>query len=155
LINTKLNEKWASSLGIEMFSPEGRACICSNCGYKHEFFKVQKVLEEIIYANGEIGLQVAAYLDGKLVIDTWAGLADQSSHCPVASETLFTSFSMSKSIVATCVHILADRGLLNYYDPIVYYWPEFAYGGKEKATISHALPTGRVFQMILQALILS
>jgi hypothetical protein len=31
--------------------------------------KVQKVLEELIYDNGEIGLQVAAYLDGKLVIN--------------------------------------------------------------------------------------
>jgi len=41
-LNTKLNEKWASSLGIEMFSPEGIAYICKNCGYKHEFFKVKK-----------------------------------------------------------------------------------------------------------------
>jgi hypothetical protein len=38
-VNTKLNEKWAAGLGIEMFSSEGVAYICKNCGYKHEFFK--------------------------------------------------------------------------------------------------------------------
>jgi CubicO group peptidase (beta-lactamase class C family) len=100
---------------------------------------VQKVLEELVYANNEIGLQVAAYLDGKLVIDTWAGFADQVSRYSVDSETLFTSFSISKGIVATCIHILADRGLLDYDDPIARYWPEFAACGKEKATIRHAL----------------
>ncbi|MGZ5486482.1 MAG: serine hydrolase domain-containing protein, partial [Nitrososphaeraceae archaeon] len=100
--------------------------------------KVRKVLEELIYDNGEIGLQVAAYLDGKLVIDTWAGLADELSHKPVNSETLFTAFSISKGITSTCIHILADRKILDYDAPIVRYWPEFAAGGKEKATIRHA-----------------
>jgi hypothetical protein len=37
-VNTKLNEKWRSSFGGEMFSPEGVAYICKDCGYKHEFF---------------------------------------------------------------------------------------------------------------------
>ena len=40
-VNTKLNLKWAASFGAEMFSPEGIAYICSNCGYKHEFFKAK------------------------------------------------------------------------------------------------------------------
>ena len=45
--------------------------------------RVRKVLERLICDNGEIGLQVAAYLGDKLVIDTWAGLADESSCHPV------------------------------------------------------------------------
>jgi predicted nucleic-acid-binding Zn-ribbon protein len=39
-VYTKLNEKWASNLGIEIFSSEGVAYICKNCGYKHEFYKL-------------------------------------------------------------------------------------------------------------------
>jgi CubicO group peptidase (beta-lactamase class C family) len=101
--------------------------------------KVQKVLQELINDNGEIGLQVAAYLDDKLVIDTWAGLADEIRGQSVNGETLFTGFSISKGIVSTCIHILADRGLLDYNASIAHYWPEFATGGKEKATIHHAL----------------
>ncbi len=101
--------------------------------------KVQKVLEKLIGDSAEIGLQVAAYLKDDVVVDAWAGLMDESTRKQVSGETLFNSFSISKGIVSTCIHILADRGLLNYDDPIAYYWPEFAAGGKEKATISHAL----------------
>lgn len=101
--------------------------------------KVQKVLEELIHYKGEIGLQAAAYLDGEVVMDVWAGLADESTHQQVNGETLFNSFSISKGIVSTCIHILADRGLLDYDAPISYYWPEFAAGGKKRATIRHAL----------------
>jgi len=52
---------------------------------------------------------------------------------------MFTVFSTSKGVTATCIHILADRGKLNYDDPICKYWPEFAAQGKEHATIRHAL----------------
>ena len=38
-VNTKLNQKWTASFGAEMFSPEGVAYICTDCGYKHEFYK--------------------------------------------------------------------------------------------------------------------
>ncbi len=38
-VNTKLNMKWPAAFGAELFSPEGVAYICKNCGYKHEFFK--------------------------------------------------------------------------------------------------------------------
>src|SRR6185295_7013528 len=38
--------------------------------------KVRAVLESLVKDGPEIGLQVAAYLDGKLVIDAWAGMAD-------------------------------------------------------------------------------
>jgi CubicO group peptidase (beta-lactamase class C family) len=100
---------------------------------------VRELLENLVSSGGEIGLQVAAYLDGRLVVDAWAGLADETSSRPVDGETLFTAFSISKGIAATCVHILADRGLLDYDAPIAEYWPEFAAKGKERATLRHAL----------------
>jgi CubicO group peptidase (beta-lactamase class C family) len=52
---------------------------------------------------------------------------------------MFTVFSCSKGVTATCIHILADRGKLNYDDPIARHWPEFAANGKAGATIRHAL----------------
>ena len=36
---------------------------------------VQTVLDSLVRDGRELGLQVAAYLDGRLVIDAWAGLA--------------------------------------------------------------------------------
>jgi CubicO group peptidase (beta-lactamase class C family) len=101
--------------------------------------RVRDVLEGLVRSGAEAGVQVAAYLDGRLVVDAWAGLADEASQRPVDGETLFTGFSISKGVTATCVHILADRGLVDYDAPIARYWPEFAAKGKEAATVRHAL----------------
>ncbi len=101
--------------------------------------KVQEVLKELIHNNNEIGLQVCAYLGERLVVDAWAGLADEHSQHKVDGETLFTALSISKGIISTCIHLLAERGLIDYDKPIAEYWPEFAAGGKEDATIRHAL----------------
>ena len=37
------------------------------------------------------------------------------------------------------VHVLAERGVLDYDTPIVELWPEFGAHGKESATVRHAL----------------
>jgi len=100
--------------------------------------KVRAVLERLIGA-GEVGLQVAAYKDGELVIDTWAGMANREADRAVDGDTIFPSFSSAKGPTSTAVHIAADRGLFDYDDPIAKYWPEFAAGGKTNATIRHAM----------------
>ena len=100
---------------------------------------VRSVLERLIAERNEVGLQVAAYLDGELVLDTWAGVADEQTQRPVDGDTLFTVFSTGKGMVATCIHMLVDRGLLDYDEPIRRYWPEFAANGKQHSTLRHAL----------------
>lgn len=101
--------------------------------------EVQQIIERFITDGEEVGLQVAAYVDGQLVVDAWAGIADETTGRPVDGETLFTSWSTTKGFVATCVHILADRGKLDYDEPIATWWPEFAANGKGTATVRHAL----------------
>jgi CubicO group peptidase (beta-lactamase class C family) len=46
---------------------------------------------------------------------------------------------MTKGLVATCLHLLVDRGQAEYDAPIATYWPEFAANGKGSATLRHAL----------------
>ncbi len=101
--------------------------------------KMRAVLETIVANTTEIGLQVAAYLDGKLVIDTWAGLADEATKAPVNGDTMFMLSSTTKGITATCMHLLAEKHKLSYDMPIVKVWPEFGQNGKEAATLRHAL----------------
>lgn len=100
---------------------------------------IQSLLDELVASGDEHGLQLAVYQHGDLVIDAWAGVADPATGTPVTSETLFTVYSVSKGITATLVHILAERGLLDYDDPIARYWPSFGQNGKEKVTVRHAL----------------
>ena len=100
---------------------------------------IQDLLEDMVHQGPELGLQVSAYLHGKQVIDAFAGIADEASGRPVTGDTMFTVFSTSKGVATTCVHLLAERGQLDYDDPIAKYWPEFGAHGKDKATIRDAL----------------
>jgi CubicO group peptidase (beta-lactamase class C family) len=86
-----------------------------------------------------VGLQAAAYLNGELVIDTWAGVADKRKGATVDGDSLFTVFSTSKGPTSTCIHILVERGKLYYDEPIAKYWPEFAAKGKGAVTVRMAL----------------
>ncbi len=100
---------------------------------------VRLFLEEIIASGEETGLQVAVYHRGRLVIDTWAGVADASTGRKVDGETLFTVFSTTKGILYACIHLLAERGKLAYDDPVARHWPAFAARGKAGVTIRQVL----------------
>lgn len=90
--------------------------------------QVQGRLDELV--ETELGLQVAVYQHGELVVDAVAG---------TTSDTLFYSASTAKAATATVANVLVDRGVLEYDAPIVDLWPEFAAHGKEKATLRHVL----------------
>ncbi len=85
--------------------------------------RVQQLIDGLVESGDEVGLQVAAYVDGTLVVDAWAGVADEATGRPVDGDTLFTSWSTTKGFAATCLHILADRGCVDYDTPIAAYWP--------------------------------
>src|SRR3712207_8422414 len=59
--------------------------------------------------------------------------------------TLFRSWPAGKGVLATCVHLLAERGRLAYDAPVAAYWPAFGARGKGRATVRDALThrTGR------------
>ncbi|MEI7766914.1 MAG: serine hydrolase domain-containing protein [Phycisphaerae bacterium] len=101
--------------------------------------KIASLLNTLVKEGRERGLQVAAYLDGKLVLDAWAGVADATTGRPVDGDTLFPVFSVTKGMVATLIHILVQRGQLAYDLPISRLWPEFAAQGKSAITVGQAL----------------
>jgi CubicO group peptidase (beta-lactamase class C family) len=101
--------------------------------------QVRAVLASLVEDTPEIGLQAAAYLDGKLVIDAWAGMADPAAGKPVDGDTLFMLSSTTKGVTATCMHLCVEKHGLSYDMPIVEVWPEFGAHGKEKATLRMAL----------------
>lgn len=101
--------------------------------------RVKAAIDEAVDAGREIGVQVAAYHRGKLVIDTWGGLADQETGRAVTGDTLFNVYSVTKAVAATALHLQADRGLIDYDAPVVRYWPEYGAHGKEKTTVRDVL----------------
>jgi len=100
--------------------------------------KVEAALAETL-ARGEVGVQVAAYVRGKLALEGWAGLADLERGRPADAATLFPVFSVTKAVTATALHIQAERGLIDYAAPMAAYWPEFAQNGKAAITVEQML----------------
>ncbi|MBB6375614.1 CubicO group peptidase (beta-lactamase class C family) [Pseudonocardia eucalypti] len=100
---------------------------------------IQRELDDLVDSGFELGAQVAAYIGDELVIHAWAGVADPATGRLVDEKTLFPVFSVSKGIVATAVHRLVDRGVLQYSTRLAQLWPEFGTHGKQKITIEHVL----------------
>jgi len=84
------------------------------------------------------GAAVCVYHRGECVADLWGGDRDETGR-PWTRDTMAPSFSTTKGVASTLVHVLADRGLLDYDTPVAAYWPEFAQGGKQTITVRHVL----------------
>ena len=88
--------------------------------------------------RGPGGAAVCVYHRGEKVVDIWGG-ARNAAGDPWEADTLAVSFSTTKGVTSTALHILADRGQVDYDEPVATYWPEFAQGGKEQVTVRHLL----------------
>lgn len=110
-----------------------------NIGSTTEAPLVEQAIAEMIADGREIGLQVCAYLDGRLAVDCWGGFMDAGSDRDVDGDTLFNVFSVTKAVAATALHIQAARGLIGYEAKVADYWPEYAANGKAETTVRHIL----------------
>jgi CubicO group peptidase (beta-lactamase class C family) len=100
------------------------------------FWEVARSLEKHVGRGG--GAAVCVYDRGNKVVDIWAGSCDADG-APWNSDTLSMSFSTTKGVLATAIHILADRDVLHYDAPVADYWPEFAASGKGTITVRDVL----------------
>lgn len=100
---------------------------------------VRTAIDTAVAAGREIGVQVAAYRGNELVVDTWGGLADETTGRAVDGDTLFNVYSVTKAVAATALHIQAERGYIEYEAPVSRYWPEYGKHGKEKTTVRDVL----------------
>jgi CubicO group peptidase (beta-lactamase class C family) len=108
-------------------------------GHVHpEFWRVARALARQLRRSRRGGAAVCVYHRGDCVVDIWGGSTDAAG-TPWQADTMSVSFSTTKGVTATALHILVDRGLLDYDDPVAKYWPEFAQAGKERITIRHLL----------------
>lgn len=93
---------------------------------------VQAELDAMVAADTQLGIQVAVYQHGQLIVDAWSGHTEPTRSAPVRSDTLFPIFSCSKGLMYTTVHLLAERGELDYDARVSDYWPEFGRTAKKR-----------------------
>lgn len=86
------------------------------------------------------GAQLTVRRHGRILLQATGGtMRPGHDGPPVTQQTLFLIFSATKPLTALAIHLLAERGQLDLDAPIARYWPEFARGGKETATVAHVL----------------
>jgi len=100
-----------------------------------KFNRVKDAFAENFEQRGEVGAAAAVTLDGKSVVDIWAGHADKAKTKPWNRDQLVNVYSTTKGVTAICAHRLADQGKLDFDAPVAKYWPEFAQAGKEKLPV--------------------
>ena len=101
------------------------------------FERVQDAFLEA-QAKDRGGAQLCVYRRGERVVDLWAG-RDPLGDRPYGEDTIAVLMSCTKGVVACAVHMLADRGLVDYDKPLAAYWPAFGQAGKEDITVRQLL----------------
>jgi CubicO group peptidase (beta-lactamase class C family) len=101
---------------------------------------------EALYRTGMYpALSLCVQRQGEVVLDRslgWArggGPGERGERVVATPDTPFCTFSASKAVTATVVHLLAERGVLDLSDRITDYVPEFAGGGRDAITIAQVL----------------
>ncbi|KAK9065643.1 hypothetical protein SSX86_015044 [Deinandra increscens subsp. villosa] len=110
--------------------------------------KLRSFLVESKNADRILGIQVlfvtvkavvCAYKDGKMIINTAAGVLEKGDPRPVQLDSLFPVFSVTKAVTAGMIHWLADKGKLKLDENVADIWPEFGTNGKDQIKVNHVL----------------
>jgi len=104
-----------------------------------QFKNVKEVFAENFKLDLDVGASLALTINGKFIIDIWAGYADEAQTKPWEEDTIVNVYSTTKVMTALCVLMLVDRGLLDLDAPVAQYWPEFAQAGKENLPVRYLL----------------
>lgn len=101
--------------------------------------EVKSIIDSQVLGGRQIGVQVCAHQYGEKIVETCAGTMGPNDNRPVQRNSLFCSWSTTKGPTSTALHILADKGIIEYDVPVTKYWPEFGKHGKDKITVAQAM----------------
>ena len=107
------------------------------CGSR--FKEVQEAFIENFAKRGEVGAPVAIYVEGRPVVDLWAGHADKNRTTSWERDTIVNVYSSTKGATTICAHRLVEQERLDVDAPVASYWPEFAEAGKEGIPVRYLL----------------
>jgi CubicO group peptidase (beta-lactamase class C family) len=103
-----------------------------------ELAPLRQAFVENFTARGEVGAALCVMIDGDVAVELVGGWADVARTRPWTRDTLVDVYSAGKAVLATLGLQLVESGRLALDAPVASLWPEFAVGGKERATVRHA-----------------
>lgn len=107
--------------------------------YDEQFEGVLDAFVENYREEDELGSAVSIVVEGRTVVDLWAGWRDLERTLPWERDTIVCMMSVAKGISAVAFNMLLDRGLVDLDAPVARYWPEFAANGKAELPIRYLL----------------
>ena len=87
---------------------------------------IKKLFDDYVAEGHAAGASVAVFKDCKERFYYDAGYADIERGRKMSHDTIFRCFSMSKPVTSVAVLILMERGMVDLYEPVSRYLPEFA-----------------------------
>lgn len=103
------------------------------------FEAVKELLQSNIDADEELGASIVVNINGENVVDIWGGYADKDKTKPWQENTITNVWSSTKTIASLTALVLIERGLLDPFEKVSKYWPEFAVNGKADIEVRHFL----------------
>ncbi len=101
------------------------------------FEAVAKVARSQLTRAG--GGALCIYLHGRPVVDLWSGSKNSNTGEPWEHDTMAMCWSTTKGVASAALHMLADRGKLDYDHRVADYWPEYGTNGKQQTTIGQMM----------------
>lgn len=103
------------------------------------FEPVRDHFHDLLASGRESGASLTVWYDGRPVLDLVGGSrsGDGPSGEPWRPDTLVNVYSVGKPVVALCLLMLVDRGLVDLDAPVERYWPEFRTPATVRQALSH------------------
>ena len=101
------------------------------------FEPVREAFVEVLRSQPGTGASVAAWYDGRWVLDLHGGWADAAHTRPWTPETLVMPYSVTKPFAAMTVLVLAERGVLDLDAPVHDTWPELTARTTLREALAH------------------
>ncbi len=98
--------------------------------FDERFEPVLSAFAENFRRGEEVGAACSIYVEGRKVVDLWGGYENADRTRQWREEAIVCMHSVAKAFSATSLHMLADRGVVDYDTPVASYWPAFAANGK-------------------------
>lgn len=102
---------------------------------EQKYYRLDTLFQNLYKANAFNGNVIVAQ-GGTIVYRNCFGIADKSAKLSLNEHSVFQLASVSKTITATAILLLADEGKLSLTDDVKKYLPDFPYQG---VTIEHLI----------------
>lgn len=86
---------------------------------------MDRLIESEIASGNLAGANLLLLKDGNELYRASYGMADIEKKIPMTKDTIFRMFSMTKPITCAAAMLLMERGILDVYDPVSKYLPDF------------------------------